>query len=114
MADVLIGQKADIGRARRLCMGLLAELEAHTSDVQALRDLGVLLRKEDDRGVDKLNDIYLAVISLPERTKTMKALSDSIKTLIALEREAFGITPTAGAPENKTPAGLGHFYGEDE
>jgi len=93
-ARIRIGHRKDIGRYRTLCMSLLAELEAQTADVPALIHLGELLRSEDDKGVDKLNDIYRAVIGLPERTKTLKALSESLKVLIALEREAFGIEST--------------------
>lgn len=93
VATVRLAHRSDINRGRRLCMSLLAELEAQTSDVPALQRLGKILRSEDDKGQDRLNDVYQAVISLPERTKTMKALADSLKVLIALEREAFNITP---------------------
>jgi len=90
-AHVRISQRSDISRSRALCMSLLAELEAQTADVTSLAALGEMMRAEDDRGVDKLNELYRAVIGLPERTKTMKALSDSLKNLVALEREAYGI-----------------------
>ena len=45
----------------------------------------------DEKGKDRLNEVYHAVISLPERTKTMKALGETLKVLIGLEREAYGI-----------------------
>ncbi len=32
-----------------------------------------------------------AVISLPERSKTMKALTESLKNLVGMEREAYGL-----------------------
>ena len=38
-----------------------------------------------------LNDIYAKIISLPGRVKAMKDLSDTLKTLVGLEREAFGL-----------------------
>lgn len=90
-ARIRLSQRKDISRSRALCMSLLGELEAQTGDVPALKNLGTMLRKEDEKGVDKLNDAYMAIISLPERTKTMKALAESLKTLVGLEREAFGI-----------------------
>lgn len=93
-ARIRISHRSDIGRYRALCMSLLSELEAQTGDVSALVQLGEMLRSENDNGVDKLNDIYRAVIGLPERTKTMKALAESLKVLIGLEREAFGIEAT--------------------
>lgn len=87
-------QRSDITRGRSLCMRLLVELESQTGNLPELQALGEMLRAPDDTGADKLNDIYRAVISLPERTKTMKALADSLKTLIGLEREAYNIDAT--------------------
>lgn len=106
VATVRVTHRSDIARARRLCMSLLAELEAQTSDVPALNDLGEMLRKEDERGVDKLNDAYRAIISLPERTKTMKALADSLKVVVALEREAMGMKTEDDSPTLKARANL--------
>lgn len=108
IAQVQSQHRADIGRARRLSMKLLNELEAATDNVPELVALGEMLRSENANGVDRLNDVYQAVISLPERTKTMKALSESLKNLVGLEREAYGIeslpqtikTENVGAPAN--------------
>jgi hypothetical protein len=94
-ARIRLAHRADIARARTLSMSLLSELEAQTGDVDSLYRLGEILRCEDDKGADRLNDAYRAIISLPERTKTMKALIESVKIVIGLEREAFSI---AGEP----------------
>lgn len=101
--EIRLAERADIRRARALCMKLLTELEQQTDQVPELQELGELLRKPDDKGQDKLNDIYQAVISLPERTKTMKALAEALRILVSLEREAFGIDahPDAGSEGDK-------------
>jgi len=100
---VRLAQRADIKRSRALCMRLLTELEKQTDQVPELHELGEILRRQDDKGQDKLNDIYQAVISLPERTKTMKALAEALRILVSLEREAFGIDahPDAGGEGDK-------------
>lgn len=100
---VRLAQRADIKRTRALCMRLLTELEKQTDQVPELQELGEILRSPDDKGQDKLNDIYQAVISLPERTKTMKALAEALRILVSLEREAFGIDahPDAGGEGDK-------------
>lgn len=100
---VRLAQRADIKRSRALCMRLLTELEKQTDQVPELQELGEILRCPDDKGQDKLNDIYQAVISLPERTKTMKALAEALRILVSLEREAFGIDahPDAGGEGDK-------------
>lgn len=103
IATVRSSHRVDIGRARALCMALLAELEGATADVPALASLGEMMRTADENGTDKLNDIYRAVISLPERTKTMKALAESLKHLVAIEREAYGIAEGVGDADKPTP-----------
>lgn len=83
--------RTDITRARRLAMTLLGELEIATGDNTLLQDLGRLMHAPDANGIDKLNQIYRKVITLPSRVDVMKKLSDILKVLIALERGAFGI-----------------------
>ena len=97
VANVRLAQRVDIQRGRKLVLKLLTELEEQTDQVPELQELGEIMRREDDKGQDKLNDIYRAVISLPERTKTMKALAEALRILVSLEREAFGIGSTADA-----------------
>ena len=97
IANVRMDHRSDIRRARTLTNSLLAELESECSDVDALNQLGELLRREDDKGMDKLNDLYHKIISLPGRVKAMKDLADSLKNLIALERQAYNLDdPDAG------------------
>lgn len=97
IATVRMEHRSDIRRARTLTNSLLEELESECSDVDALNQLGELLRREDDKGMDKLNDLYHKIISLPGRVKTMKDLADSLKNLIALERQAYSLDdPDAG------------------
>lgn len=90
-ARIRISHRADIGRSRTLTMKLLEELESQTSLVPELNQLADLLHAPDKNGMDKLNELYRKVISLPGRTKTMKDLGDTLRILIALEREAFGL-----------------------
>ncbi len=91
VAQVRGEHRADIGRSRTLCMALLVELESQTGNMPGLTELGEMLRQPSETGADKLNDIYRAVISLPERSKTMKALAESLRGLVGMEREAYGI-----------------------
>jgi len=65
-----------------------------------LEQLGELLRSEDDKGQDKLNDLYHKVISLPGRAKTMKDLGESLRVLVTLERQAFGLDDKDAKPQD--------------
>lgn len=99
VALVRLSHRRDIQRSRALVMSLLDELEhqAGAENVYLLEQLGELLRCEDDKGQDKLNDLYHKIISLPGRAKTMKDLGESLRVLITLERVAFGMDAPGSA-----------------
>lgn len=91
IADVRLSHRKDIGKARSLANSLLEELEHQTINREDYESLGILLRSEDERGIDKLNDLYMKAMNTPSRIVSMQKLADTMKTLIGLEREAFGI-----------------------
>ncbi|GAB2806516.1 hypothetical protein GCM10027276_04050 [Comamonas piscis] len=92
-ASVQLAHRKDISRARKVTNALLDELEGQTdpATLALLDKLGDLMLSPDDKGRDKLNELYQAVISLPERSKTMKVLAESLAKLVDLERTAFGM-----------------------
>jgi hypothetical protein len=108
---IRLSHRADIGKSRTLAMRLLDELDSQTRQVPELEQLGELMLKPDGKGIDKLNELYHKIISLPGRTKTMKDLSDTLKTLIGLEREAFGINVAEEGPEDAMKALLTRLQG---
>ncbi|MCE9887876.1 hypothetical protein LZ634_04010 [Kluyvera intermedia] len=91
IATVRMEHRGDIRRARTLANALFDELEAECADVDALRKLGALMLDPDENGRDRLNELYQSIISLPERVKSMKALSETLKNLIGLERQAYSM-----------------------
>jgi hypothetical protein len=101
IATVRMEHRGDIRRARTIANSLFDELEAECTDVAALQQLGDLMFEPDDKGYDKLNEIYHKVISMPGRVKSMKDLSDTLKTLVGLERQAYDIDGPAGDEASK-------------
>ena len=102
IVSVRLSHRRDIQRSRRITMALLEELEQHTGaeNVALLEQMGELLRSEDDKGQDKLNDLYHKIISLPGRAKTMKDLGESLRVLVTLERQAFGLDDKDSKPQD--------------
>lgn len=92
-ASIRITHRKDISRARSISVKLFDELElmVGAENVGLLQQLGELLYSPDDKGMDKLNDLYMKIINLPNRVKAIKELSDTMKTLVALERQAYGL-----------------------
>lgn len=96
IATVRMEHRGDIRRAREITNALFDELGAECADVDSLRKLGELMLSPDENGRDKLNEIYHSIISMPERVKAVKALSEALKNLIGLERQAYGIDGPEG------------------
>ncbi|MGE1402281.1 hypothetical protein ACMFFG_14610 [Citrobacter freundii] len=109
IANVRMEHRGDIKRARELANLLFSELSSECADVESLHKLGELMLSPDDKGQDKLNDLYHKIISMPQRVKSMKDLSDTLKTLIGLEREAYSIKEDEPSSVNKGTS-LNDFY----
>jgi hypothetical protein len=99
VAGVRISHRQDIARLRTLGITLLAELEGQSADPAMLAQLGELLAKPDDNGVDKLNDLYRKIISTPSRIDSAKKVAETLKHAIGLEREAYGLDEKASSKE---------------
>jgi hypothetical protein len=87
IADVVIGQRKDVQRARGVVQKLWEMIESELDGLGDFSNLGEMLRWPDDNNQDKLNDLYQAAIGLPQQVKNVKLLADSIKVLIELERK---------------------------
>lgn len=99
IADIRLAHRTDIQRTRRITMLLLGELEDQASrDTQeALEELAATLREiQDDFGAlddakEQLVALYTQVRNLPNKAKILKDLGESLRVLVALERQAFGM-----------------------
>lgn len=91
IANAIMAHRGDIRRNRALANKLLAELEAQTGDPELFERMAELMESPDEKGVDKLNELYRKVISLPSRIDGAKKLAETLRVTIALEREAFGM-----------------------
>lgn len=106
IATVRMEHRGDIKRARQITNALFDELAAECADIESLRKLGEMMFAPDDNGRDKLNEIYQSIISMPERVKAMKALTEALKNLVGLERQAYDIgekEPVKDAVHNVMP-----------
>lgn len=113
IADVRMSHRTDISRMRALVLQMLGELEHETGNIDLYEELGDLLRNENDKGQDKRNDIYNKVISSAQRISSMKNLAETLKILIGMEREAYGIkSDNDTPPENALAALMGQISGK--
>lgn len=94
IADIRLAHRGDISRSRRLTNKLLDELEALTDEQGTIKQLIAQLKDGDHEDGEAMSDM-LALANkmgaLPTRTKTMKELAETLKTLVVLERQAYGL-----------------------
>ncbi|KRP60315.1 hypothetical protein [Pseudomonas trivialis] len=98
IADIRMAHRTDIGRSRRLANKLLDELEALTDEQGTIKELIAQLKEADDDG-DAMSDVLSLAHkmgALPSRTKTMKELAETLKTLVSLERQAYDLDTKSG------------------
>lgn len=102
VASVRITHRKDIEKARTMTMALFDELEhmIGTDQAELLAQLGELMYKPNEKGVDRLNDLYMKIIQMPNRVSSLKQLTDSLKTVVGLEREAFNLNKEEGKVED--------------
>lgn len=116
LATVRLEHRTDIKRGRSLVNKLLTELEGVTDHPDLIEDLQQALFEAESGGEDgdeidrqaargraqRLRDALERVVGLQGRVSSVKGLAESMRILITLEREAWGLT-TDEPPEG--PAG---------
>lgn len=95
LTQVILTHRADIARARAVVQKLLGRLDVASGlgdlDIQSL--IGAV-EQDSKRASEQLEKI----LGIPALASNVKALSDALKTVIGLEREAFGLDKGAAPP----------------
>ena len=81
--------RVDIQRARKLVQALVGDLERVVGDRDLLNSLAELITA-DDKDNRRLQ-AFMRAIGINENASTLESLTRSLKPLIGMEREAFGI-----------------------
>lgn len=98
-SDIILAHRTDIPRKRELVAKLFAEVEALTDGGDIVEQMTLALGSND---MDKLSNLAKKITSLPSRVKCVSELMSALKSVIAMERQAFGIS----ADEKETPTTL--------
>lgn len=99
IADIRMAHRTDIGRSRRLANKLLDELESLTDEQGTIKELIAQLKDGDSEDGEAMSDVLALAQkmgALPSRTKTMKELAETLKTLVLLERQAYDLDTKSG------------------
>lgn len=93
--------QASLGRANRIAETLMAELERGCDRIDEIED-AIADETASDANANRRNAMLKAV-SLPSRAGTLRELSQALKNLIPLERQAFNLDD-GGSDEPATKA----------
>lgn len=100
IANIRMAHRGDISRCRSLTNKLLDELESLTDEQGTIKSLIKQFKEGDHEDGEAMADMLALankIGALPNRTKTMRELAETLKTLIALERQAYDLdTKSAG------------------
>lgn len=105
IANIRMAHRGDISRSRRLTNKLLDELESLTDEQGTIKELIDQLKDGDHEDGEAMADVLALakkMSALPARTKTMKELAETLKTLVALERQAYDLDIKQGGSEEDT------------
>jgi hypothetical protein len=111
IADVRMAHRTDIARNRALAIEMLRELESQTWNQDQFEELAELVigppiygddpaDKAAERRRQKLLDAFDRTMSLPGRVDSMKKLAETLRVLVSMEREAYGIKTETETPAN--------------
>jgi hypothetical protein len=92
--------QASLGKANRIAEKLMSELEGSTDDNEAIVE-AIEAATFNDANANRRNSMMKAV-SLPSRAATLRELSQTLKNLIPLERQAFNLDASAGSDDPAT------------
>lgn len=90
--EVVRGHRQDISQARQLAQSLMSQLMEAGADRKNLEEVAMQAATKEDGTVDQryLNKLMSAV-SIPSHTGALRDLSQTLKNLIPLERQAFNM-----------------------
>lgn len=103
-ARIRLAHRQDIAKSRALAMKLLGELAAVTDEGDLIEQLREALGDgEKPETKQRLYDAWQRVMALPSRTKTMRDLAETLRCLVGMEREAYGMETRPGGPADGLP-----------
>ena len=111
-AQIILAHRTDIQASRRIVRAMLDEVALLTDNrvtVETLAQIAKALEGGDNTIDPRLLDAIVNLPRLPARAQTMQKLVECLRALIALEREAFGVTEKA-SPLDQITEGLKRLH----
>lgn len=89
--DVLVAHRDNAASARRLFGRLLKNLEDTVENEDVIDHITKIVQAQEETDVDSMIQALRKIMSLPGQAAALKTLSDTLKTVIEIERKAYGM-----------------------
>lgn len=103
IATVRLEHRVDARRTRTLVAKLTADLADLSDRPELVQEVAQALAAEGNDRSGALRAVLDRVTSLPSRVSVVKGLADALRTLVAIEREAYGMDAEPEKPAGDRP-----------
>uniref|UniRef100_A0AAU6W304 Terminase small subunit n=4 Tax=unclassified bacterial viruses TaxID=12333 RepID=A0AAU6W304_9VIRU len=116
---IKMGHRKDIARARNLANKLLDELDTLTDEQGSIKTLIQAFKEGEHEDGDAMADMLALankIGALPSRSKVLKEMSETLKNLVTLERDAYDIVTASKVDLNvkgQTMTSHSDFYSDE-
>jgi len=102
LASVRLEHHKAIAKLRRMAVALMHELDATQEHPEAVAMVYDALSLRDGRTEEALLEAAKLVASIPQRSIVLKTLSETMRNIVGMEREAFGLDTSNGTDGRPT------------
>lgn len=103
IATVRLEHRIDVRRTRRIVGKLTQDLAAIADRPELVDEMAQALAAEDDAVAPALRAALNRVTALPTQVTVVKGLAEALRTLVAIEREAYGMDADPEKPPAERP-----------
>ena len=96
-STIINKQRATVSRNSSILLTMIEEIEHQVNNREDYEKLGEIMFAPNDKGEDKLNDIYRKTVSFNGRVENIKKLTETLKVSTELERKVYKIDDEATA-----------------
>ena len=102
IARTRMEHRVSLRASRDLMDRLFEDVSLMVTQRDALRNLGQLMEAPDDKGIDKLNELYHEIIAFPGNVKAFKDLVEAQYKVIGMERDAYRLEEPETDPNGRS------------
>lgn len=114
IAGIQLAHRRDIAKARAMASKLFAELDWWLDVPELAIKVEMLLNDPDEPTLDRVRELVTFAAGFSQRSKSLRELSETMRVLVGMEREAFGLDTADGARAGKPVVIIRDYTGRND